>query len=59
TEIYDIQADRWFEDAPMPVGKAWLSACVVGERPFVMGGAHSWEDREGYNWIADLHEFAP
>ena len=40
TEIYDIAADRWFVDAPMPVGKAWLSACAAGDRLFAMGGAH-------------------
>ena len=44
---------------PMPVKKAWMATANVGERIFVMGGAHKWEDREGYNWIADLHEYVP
>jgi len=57
TEIYDIAADRWSVDAPMPVAKAWLSACAVGERLFAMGGAHNQE--VGYKWIDDLHEFVP
>jgi hypothetical protein len=57
TEIYDIAADRWYVDAPMPVGKAWLAACAVGECLFAMGGAHGLQ--VGFKWIDDLHEFVP
>ena len=42
----------------MPVGKAWLSACTVGDRIFAMGGAYSLPDA-GYKWIHDLHEYVP
>ena len=58
-EVYDIDAGTWSSETPMPVKKAWMATANIGERIFVMGGAHKWEDREGYNWIADLHEFVP
>ena len=58
-EVYDIDAGTWSSETPMPVKKAWMATANVGERIFVMGGAHKWEDREGYNWIADLHEYVP
>ena len=57
TEIYDIAADRWFADTPMPVGRCWLAACTVGDRLFAMGGAH--HIKGGYKWLDDLDEFIP
>ena len=57
TEVYDIAADRWFVETPMPVGRCWLDACTVGDRLFAMGGAYNIGG--GYKWLDDLYEFIP
>ena len=56
-EVYDIGADRWFVEAPMPVSCCWLDACTVGDQIFAMGGAH--HIKGGYKWLDDLYEFVP
>ena len=56
TEIYDIQADAWTREAPLPERKAWLDAATVGDRIFAMGGAYKLPG-PGFKWIDDMHEF--
>ena len=56
--IYDFAGDSWTAAEPMPVGKAWLDACTVGDRLFAMGGAYSLPGG-GFKWIHDLHEYVP
>ena len=58
TEVYDIASDSWSVETPMPVGRAWLGACTVGEQIFAMGGAYSLPG-EGYKWLHDMHEYIP
>ena len=55
-EIYDIDADRWTFDTPLPEKKAWMATALVHNRIFVMGGAYRLADDSGYKWIDDLHE---
>ena len=57
TEIYDIEADSWTSEAPLPERKAWLDAATVGDGIFAMGGANKLPG-PGLKWIDDMHEFA-
>ena len=56
-EVYDVAADRWSVETPIPVGRCWLDACTVGDRLFAMGGAH--HIKGGYKWLDDLYEYIP
>ncbi len=56
-EVYDADTDSWSLDIPpMPEKSAWLTAALVGERIFVMGGAGIPESGTGIVWLDSLHE---
>ncbi len=57
TEVYDIDADMWIREAPLPEAKAWLDAATVGDLIFAMGGACEVPGPTGIKWIGDMHEF--
>ena len=55
-QVYDVDADSWSRETPMPDRKAWMASALVDGRIFVMGGAYKLTDAPGYRWIEDLHE---
>ena len=61
-EVYDVDADSWTTEAPMPQKSAWQAATVAEGRIFVMGGARAktadstsrWESAEYLDGVHEL-----
>ena len=58
-EVYDTEKDSWAIAPPLALAKAWVGACEMSGRLYVMGGANYDDGKKAYIWRDEMEAYVP